>query len=143
VETWRLRWETFNFEEGLKEGFKKKYSWYMIFHKKGFGFFSYPELMYIGMTKNTVSERLLSKHDALMSALRDFQDRNIVLGFGYLINKKSIPQSAVKYIESAMIAKFKPRLNAVGVTKFVPKGTIKIFSEYPSDNGWEVLNWEI
>ncbi|MGC9781326.1 MAG: hypothetical protein HZR80_18945 [Candidatus Heimdallarchaeota archaeon] len=143
VETWRLSWETYDFVEGLKEGFKKKYHWYMIFMKKGLGLFSYPELMYIGMTKRTVSERLLSKHDALISSLRDFKDRNIILGLGFLSSRKQLTPTTLKYIESAMIAKFKPRLNASGVTRFVPKGNIKIISEYPEDSGWEILNWEI
>ena len=115
----------------------------MIFLKKGWGVFQYPELMYIGMTKNIVSERLLSKHDALASALRDFKDRDIVLGLGYLGSRKKLTPTMIKYIESAMIAKFKPRLNGSGVTKFAQKGSIKIISEYDDDSSWEILNWEI
>jgi len=143
VETWQLKWETFDFVEGLKEGFNKKYHWYMILLKKGLGFLQYPELMYIGMTTNIVTERLLNKHDALMSALRDFKDRNIVLGLGYLDTRKELTTSMIKYNESAMIAKFKPRLNGSGVTKFVQKGNVSIISVYEADNGWEVLNWKI
>ena len=143
MENWQVKWKTFGFVDGLKEGFKKKYHWYMIFLKKGLGLFQYPELMYIGMTTNTVSERLLNKHDALQSALRDFQDRDIMLGLGWFDGRKELTNSTIKYIESSMIAKFKPRLNGSGVTKFIQKGNIHIVSLYEDDNGWEILNWEI
>ena len=124
VETWRIEWETYNFEDGLKEGFKKRYKWYMILLKKeGFGFLTYPELMYIGSTKTNASERLLKNHEALKSAIRDFKNRSVVLGLGYLTSRKTLTEANIRYIESAMIAKFKPRLNAVGVKKFVPRGT--------------------
>ncbi|OLS32417.1 MAG: hypothetical protein HeimAB125_09130 [Candidatus Heimdallarchaeota archaeon AB_125] len=141
VETWKIMWDRYSFEKGLNEGFKKKYLWYMNFLKKGF--FSNPELMYIGMSKNSVSERLLSRHAALMSAIRDFKERDIVLGLGFLASKKTITPTKIGYIESAMIAKFKPRLNAVGVKKFVSRGTVKIFSSGTDDIDWDILNWEI
>lgn len=146
-----IEWEVYQFFEGLQKGFNKEEEalWYMIFLKgKGLSTLKKPELVYIGSAyKQTVSERLLNKHDALQSAIREM-DRKIMIGLGYWVgggkkkNQKEISEGAVRGIESAMIAEFKPRLNGVGVKKY--KGSkIKIDSSYPNDEGWDVLNWVI
>ena len=124
---YEIEWEVSKFFEGLQKGFNKEEEalWYMIFLRgKGISTFKKPELVYIGSAyKQTVSERLLNKHDALQSAIREM-DREIMIGLGYWIgggkkkNQKEISEGVVRSIESAMIAEFKPRLNGVGVKKY-------------------------
>jgi hypothetical protein len=99
------------------------------------------ELVYIGMTcEQTVSERLLNKHEALKSCLREM-DGNVIIALGaWGGRKKTIDKKAIKDIEHLMISTFKPRLNGVGVKEY--KGVqLSIISE--SEQDWDELNWEI
>ena len=52
----------------------------LILKHKGLKKLSKPELVYVGMTdKQTVSERLLGNHAELQAALRDMDDRPVVI----------------------------------------------------------------
>jgi hypothetical protein len=146
---YEIEWDVHKFFEGLQNGFDEMALWYMIFLKgKGLSRFKKPEMIYIGSAyKQTVSERLLNRHEALQSAIREM-DGEIMIGLGYWVgggirkNQKGITEGAVRSIESVIIAEFKPRLNGIGVKKY--KGTkIKVVSSYLDDENWEDLNWII
>ncbi len=145
---YNLEWEIFNFEDGLRAGFDQKYIWYMIFLKhKGIKKLTRPELVYIGMTLESVSDRLLNKHEAIKSVFREM-DRSIEFAFGFWVgggkskNQKTITEAEMKDIEAAMIANFKPRLNGAGVKGYTGKA-IGITSYCEIDSAWSELNFEI
>lgn len=142
--TYKIEWKVFNLEEALRQGFKaeENFLWYMIFlEEKWLGMSKGHELVYIGMVcDQTVSDRLLNKHEALKSCLRDLE-HGIVIALGSWMGKeKSISKENIKNIEAAMIANFKPRLNGVGVKKY--KGPA-IVIESESDKDWDELNWDM
>jgi hypothetical protein len=143
--TYKIKWEAYDLEKALKKGFmlEKNFLWYMIFLQKEewLGISKKRELVYVGMTcEQTVSERLLNKHEALKSCLREM-DGNVIIALGaWGGRKKTIDKKTIKDIEYLMISAFKPRLNGVGVKEY--KGIqLSIISE--SEQDWDELNWEI
>lgn len=120
---YEIFWIYNDFENILREGFNEEFCWYMILlRKKGLVFkdavFGDPELVYIGKAvKQAVSDRLLRGHDQLIMYLRDF-DRKIMMAVGKPENPRTLSEEEIGNIESALIAKFKPRLNAHGLKEY-------------------------
>ena len=144
---YEIFWIYNDFENILREGFMKEYCWYMIFlWKKGLLFkeaiFGDPELVYIGKAvKQAVSDRLLRGHDQLIMCLRDF-DQKIVMGVGKSENPSTLSEEEIGNIESALIAKFKPRLNAHGLKEYKgPRIIIRSRSNLLGECQ-DIFNWE-
>jgi len=149
IPIYEIKWDYFDdFEEALRFGFDAKYLWYQIFLRpSGLGFFKNPELVYIGTSTQTISDRLLGKHEALKAIYREMDnDVSIAQGFwtggGRFRNQKTISSNVIKEIEAALIAEFKPRLNGVGVKGYQGK-TIGIISFCSEHTYLDSLNHEI
>lgn len=117
--TVNLEWEYFpDFQEALHAGFDEDFGLYAIFLRRtGIKQFLKPELVYIGSTMKTVSERLLQSHEGLISALRDLGEEHYI-EFAFGAFTKPIDEALLRDVESALIADFKPRLNGVGVKSY-------------------------
>ena len=161
-----IEWDYFDsLQEGLHNAFDERYNLYMLFLKKEgrAAKKQEPELMYIGMTTTTVGDRLLSKHDAFKTLLRDFDAQPISIALGRIKQEgisisdfrnvdseniedvefsKDFIKSTAEYVEYHLIAKFKPKLNGTGV-KNAPKLAegIIITSKCRDNPEWESLNW--
>ena len=106
---------------------------------------SKPELMYIGSSLKTPTKRLLSNHQALLSAIRDFgNDCYIQFAFGGFSDDKDaspdLDEQALRDVEAAAIQYFKPRLNATGVKDYVGSQALHIVSKCEDA---KELNFEI
>ncbi len=126
-----IEWEVFEVIAGLQSGFNPKYNLYYIAIEKQNEW----EVLYLGMTsKQTVSDRLLNKHEALKTVIHDY-DEDIYIGLGCVKNRNKTDEDLAN-IELALISHHKPRLNGVGVKRYKgEKITVKNTEHEDSDYG--------
>lgn len=132
-----------DFQEALRIGFTSQINFYALFLiPKGIRGLIKSEIVYFGsVVKQTISDRLLNKHQSLKSLIRDLGEKNsIQFAFGWFAEgkggTKQIDENLVRDIESMLIAHFKPRLNAVGIKEY--KGQqIELISECEDESKLE------
>lgn len=136
-----------DFQKALSIGFNNNYYFYSIFIEKKLvrGFINKlvndSQLIYIGSTVKTPSERLLKNHKIFQSILKDYgKDYNIYFAFGgFSDTNRIIDDELIRNIEFMMISHFEPELNKLDTVEYIIK-PIEISS---TCEGFELLNFVI
>ncbi|MCY3412313.1 MAG: hypothetical protein INQ03_11820 [Candidatus Heimdallarchaeota archaeon] len=124
----RVDWDYDSLEQSLRRGYFYDYNLYMIYLDRKNEYWrdldplGSTELYYIGSTRMMkVSDRLLSNHDAIQTAVQDFGDIFIALGQVDIDTSSMSIQSTnelVKIIEAGLIYHIKPRFNKLNRMNF-------------------------